>query len=159
MRMRILGSLVWSDLYSLLASQTSELEDYWPLASEHPLAVEAWRLVWPGNTLLWVEIRVNGQKEAGEVTRDASFASYTTNSYSPATSQVIPGDFSGFLLAVDPDIEITPYKASENSHLAVEAWRLVWPGNTLLWVEIRLCILCLIYHQFLQSRNLTGHPW
>ncbi|KAJ5511936.1 hypothetical protein N7453_004039 [Penicillium expansum] len=35
-QMRILGSLVWSDLYSLLSAQTSYLEDHWPLASEHP---------------------------------------------------------------------------------------------------------------------------
>jgi hypothetical protein len=46
-QMRILGSLVWSDLYSLLASQTSELEDYWPLASEHP------NMVYVGPTIPW----------------------------------------------------------------------------------------------------------
>ncbi|OQD63519.1 hypothetical protein PENPOL_c009G05061 [Penicillium polonicum] len=46
-QMRILGSLVWSDLYSLLASQTSDLDDYWPLASEHP------NMVYVGPTVPW----------------------------------------------------------------------------------------------------------
>lgn len=46
-QMRILGSVVWSDLYSLLASQTSDLEDYWPLASEHP------NMVYVGPTIPW----------------------------------------------------------------------------------------------------------
>lgn len=46
-QMRILGSLVWSDLYSLLASQTSDLEDHWPLASEHP------NMVYVGPTVPW----------------------------------------------------------------------------------------------------------
>lgn len=46
-QMRILGSLVWSDLYSLLAAQTSGLEDHWPLASEHP------NMVYVGPTVPW----------------------------------------------------------------------------------------------------------
>ncbi|KAJ5950621.1 uncharacterized protein N7479_009034 [Penicillium vulpinum] len=46
-QMRILGSLVWSDLYSLLSSQTSGLEDHWPLASEHP------NMVYVGPTIPW----------------------------------------------------------------------------------------------------------
>ena len=46
-QMRILGSLVWSDLYSLLLSQTADLEDYWPLASEHP------NMVYVGPTIPW----------------------------------------------------------------------------------------------------------
>lgn len=46
-QMRILGSLVWSDIYSLLASQTSDLEDHWPLASEHP------NMVYVGPTVPW----------------------------------------------------------------------------------------------------------
>ncbi|CAG8907822.1 unnamed protein product [Penicillium egyptiacum] len=46
-QMRILGSLVWSDLYSLLASQTSDLKDYWPLASGHP------NMVYVGPTIPW----------------------------------------------------------------------------------------------------------
>ncbi|KAI3299374.1 hypothetical protein DTO002I6_1601 [Penicillium roqueforti] len=45
--MRILGSLVWSDLYSLLLSQTADLEEYWPLASEHP------NMVYVGPTIPW----------------------------------------------------------------------------------------------------------
>ncbi|KAJ5493965.1 Major facilitator superfamily domain general substrate transporter [Penicillium fimorum] len=46
-QMRILGSLVWSDLYSLQAAQTCLLEDYWPLASEHP------NMVYVGPTIPW----------------------------------------------------------------------------------------------------------
>ncbi|KAJ6096465.1 hypothetical protein N7486_007211 [Penicillium sp. IBT 16267x] len=36
----------------------------------------------------------------------ASFASYTTKSYRAATSLVLAGDFSGFVLAVDPDFDL-----------------------------------------------------
>ncbi|KAJ5793803.1 hypothetical protein N7457_000402 [Penicillium paradoxum] len=39
------------------------------------------------------------------VVDSASFASYTTNAYGPATSELSPGDFAGFLLAVDPDYD------------------------------------------------------
>jgi hypothetical protein len=62
--MRILGSLVWSDLYSLLSAQTFLLEDYWPLASEHPNMVYVgptipWqRFIWQNhNETRWVLIR------------------------------------------------------------------------------------------------------
>ncbi|KAJ5561586.1 hypothetical protein N7461_000347 [Penicillium sp. DV-2018c] len=44
-QMRILGSLIWGDLYSLLSSQTACLEDIWPLAIEHP------NLVYVGPTI------------------------------------------------------------------------------------------------------------
>jgi hypothetical protein len=37
--MRVLGSLVWSDLYALGASQTAYPEDLWPLAMKHPWQV------------------------------------------------------------------------------------------------------------------------
>ena len=35
-QMRILGSLVWGDLYGMLSSQSALLEDLWPLALDHP---------------------------------------------------------------------------------------------------------------------------
>lgn len=35
-RMRVLGSLVWGDLYAILESQSAELGDLWPLAMHHP---------------------------------------------------------------------------------------------------------------------------
>lgn len=35
-QMRILGSLVWGDLFALLESQSARLEDMWPLAMHHP---------------------------------------------------------------------------------------------------------------------------
>lgn len=35
-QMRVLGSLVWGDLYALLESQAAALEDLWPLARHHP---------------------------------------------------------------------------------------------------------------------------
>jgi hypothetical protein len=38
-QMRILGSLVWSDLYALAAAQTAYPEDLWPLAMNHPWQV------------------------------------------------------------------------------------------------------------------------
>ncbi|KAJ5314578.1 MAP kinase kinase PBS2 [Penicillium atrosanguineum] len=34
--MRILGGLVWGDLYAQLKSQSTELDDLWPLAMHHP---------------------------------------------------------------------------------------------------------------------------
>ncbi|KAF3396416.1 hypothetical protein F1880_006588 [Penicillium rolfsii] len=34
--MRVLGGLVWGDLYALLESQSASLEDLWPLARHHP---------------------------------------------------------------------------------------------------------------------------
>jgi hypothetical protein len=37
--MRVLGSLVWSDLYALAAAQTAYPEDLWPLAMNHPWQV------------------------------------------------------------------------------------------------------------------------
>ncbi|GFG17208.1 hypothetical protein IFM5058_08355 [Aspergillus udagawae] len=38
-QMRILGSLVWGDLYAMHASQSALLEDLWPLALDHPNTV------------------------------------------------------------------------------------------------------------------------
>ncbi|PKY08655.1 hypothetical protein P168DRAFT_263040 [Aspergillus campestris IBT 28561] len=35
-QMRILGSLVWGDLYGMLSSQSALLEDLWPLVLDHP---------------------------------------------------------------------------------------------------------------------------
>lgn len=35
-QMRILGSLVWGDLYALLQSQSADLDGLWPLAMHHP---------------------------------------------------------------------------------------------------------------------------
>ncbi|KAJ5985830.1 hypothetical protein N7522_013026 [Penicillium canescens] len=46
-QMRVLGSLIWSDLYSLFSSQTAQLEDFWPLAMEHP------NQVYVGPTVPW----------------------------------------------------------------------------------------------------------
>ncbi|KAH8424957.1 uncharacterized protein LDX57_002703 [Aspergillus melleus] len=40
-QMRILGSLVWGDLFSVLSSQSALLEDLWPLALDHPNQVYA----------------------------------------------------------------------------------------------------------------------
>jgi hypothetical protein len=38
-QMRILGSLVWGDLYAMHASNSALLEDLWPLALDHPNTV------------------------------------------------------------------------------------------------------------------------
>ncbi|EDP48646.1 hypothetical protein AFUB_080830 [Aspergillus fumigatus A1163] len=38
-QMRILGSLVWGDLFAMYASQSALLEDLWPLALDHPNTV------------------------------------------------------------------------------------------------------------------------
>lgn len=35
-QMRVLGSLVWGDLYAILESQPGGLGDLWPLAMHHP---------------------------------------------------------------------------------------------------------------------------
>ncbi|KAL4862855.1 hypothetical protein BDV12DRAFT_202673 [Aspergillus spectabilis] len=37
--LRILGNLVWSELYPMLTMQSASLEDLWPMAMEHPLKV------------------------------------------------------------------------------------------------------------------------
>ncbi|KAL4862523.1 hypothetical protein BDV12DRAFT_178725 [Aspergillus spectabilis] len=52
--MRMLGSLIWGDLYAMCSSQSAMLEDLWPLATEHPnmvyvgptvpLQVKGWRI-------------------------------------------------------------------------------------------------------------------
>ncbi|KAL2847605.1 hypothetical protein BJX68DRAFT_239393 [Aspergillus pseudodeflectus] len=52
--MRMLGSLIWGDLYAMLSSQSAILEDLWPLATEHPnqvyvgptvpLQIKGWRI-------------------------------------------------------------------------------------------------------------------
>jgi hypothetical protein len=34
--MRVLGSLVWGDLYAILESQSAGLGDLWPVAMHHP---------------------------------------------------------------------------------------------------------------------------
>ncbi|KAJ5771260.1 uncharacterized protein N7511_003311 [Penicillium nucicola] len=46
-QMRVLGSLIWSDLYSLFSAQAAQLEDFWPLAMEHP------NQVYVGPTIPW----------------------------------------------------------------------------------------------------------
>ncbi|KAL3460884.1 hypothetical protein BJX64DRAFT_174006 [Aspergillus heterothallicus] len=52
--MRVLGNLVWGDLYAMLSSQCAIIEDIWPLAVEHPnqvyvgptipLQIKGWRI-------------------------------------------------------------------------------------------------------------------
>ncbi|KAL4800817.1 hypothetical protein BDV19DRAFT_3307 [Aspergillus venezuelensis] len=52
--LRILGSLIWGDLYAMLVSQSTLLEDMWPLAIDHPdyvytgpvvpLVQDAWKM-------------------------------------------------------------------------------------------------------------------
>lgn len=51
-QVRILGSLIWSDMYPLLQSQSSRLEDMWPLAMEHPNQVYVGPTV-PWQLFLW----------------------------------------------------------------------------------------------------------
>lgn len=63
-QMRVLGSLVWGDLYALFASQSALLEDLWPLAMDHPnqvyvgptapLQVFIWR---KQNAARWIILR------------------------------------------------------------------------------------------------------
>ena len=62
--MRVLGSLIWDDFYALLNSQSSRLEDLWPLAMEHPNQVYVgptvpWqRFIWKRqNAMRWVLLR------------------------------------------------------------------------------------------------------
>ena len=63
-QMRILGSLIWSDLYPLIASQSSLLEDIWPSTIDHPnqvyvgptipMQVYIWR---NQNAMRWILLR------------------------------------------------------------------------------------------------------
>ncbi|KAL3489537.1 hypothetical protein BJX62DRAFT_239069 [Aspergillus germanicus] len=53
-QMRMLGSLIWGELYAMLSYQSAILEDLWPLATEHPnqvyvgltvpLEIKGWRI-------------------------------------------------------------------------------------------------------------------
>ncbi|KAL3446950.1 hypothetical protein BJX65DRAFT_107177 [Aspergillus insuetus] len=53
-QMRMLGSLIWGELYAMLSYQSAILEDLWPLATEHPnqvyvgptvpLVIKGWRI-------------------------------------------------------------------------------------------------------------------
>ncbi|RDW78961.1 uncharacterized protein DSM5745_05813 [Aspergillus mulundensis] len=51
-QLRVLGSLLWGDLFGMLASQCAILEDLWPLALDHPDNVYAGPLV-PLVTKAW----------------------------------------------------------------------------------------------------------
>lgn len=51
-QMRILGSLVWADLYAQHAAQNATLEDLWPLAIHHPSQVYVGPIV-PLQVLAW----------------------------------------------------------------------------------------------------------
>ncbi|KAL2833049.1 hypothetical protein BDW59DRAFT_180548 [Aspergillus cavernicola] len=52
--LRILGNLVWSELYAMLVLQSATLEDLWPLAMEHPLKVYTGVTV-PSQRGVWIE--------------------------------------------------------------------------------------------------------
>ncbi|KAL4757619.1 uncharacterized protein BDW70DRAFT_143054 [Aspergillus foveolatus] len=76
-QLRILGSLVWGDLLSMLASQCAILEDLWPLAIDHPdqvyagplvpLVVKSWRVhngirgILMNQMMEYVKARVEGR--------------------------------------------------------------------------------------------------
>ncbi|KAJ5923746.1 hypothetical protein N7454_008991 [Penicillium verhagenii] len=63
-QMRILGSLIWGDLFGIIRSQSALLEDLWPLAIDHPnqvyvgpttpLQVYTWR---KQNAARWIGLR------------------------------------------------------------------------------------------------------
>ncbi|KAL4754407.1 hypothetical protein BDW72DRAFT_166808 [Aspergillus terricola var. indicus] len=76
-QLRILGSLVWGDLFGMLASQCAILEDLWPLAIDHPdqvyagplvpLVVKSWRVhngirgILMNQIMEYVKARVEGR--------------------------------------------------------------------------------------------------
>jgi hypothetical protein len=51
-RMRILGNLLWSDLFALGKAQAASAEDLWPLAMHHPWQVYVGPVV-PKQKELW----------------------------------------------------------------------------------------------------------
>ncbi|PYH77573.1 hypothetical protein BO82DRAFT_344549 [Aspergillus uvarum CBS 121591] len=53
-RMRILGNLVWSELYAMSMMQSAQLWDLWPLAAEHPQKVYTGAVV-PSQIQEWRE--------------------------------------------------------------------------------------------------------
>ncbi|KAE8383450.1 hypothetical protein BDV26DRAFT_251762 [Aspergillus bertholletiae] len=57
-QMRILGNLIWGDLFAMLSSQSALLEDLWPLAINHP------NWVYTGPT---VPMQVDGWKSQNNV--------------------------------------------------------------------------------------------
>jgi hypothetical protein len=62
-RMRILGNLLWSDLFALGKAQAASAEDLWPLAMHHPWQVcrtsctQAKRAMGSNNSEVWRRLR------------------------------------------------------------------------------------------------------
>ncbi|KAJ5183837.1 hypothetical protein N7492_001453 [Penicillium capsulatum] len=82
-QMRVLGNLVWGDLYSLLESQSSLLEDMWPLAMEHPNQVYVGPTV-PWQIFLWRKQNAIRQLSLREIVE------YTKKTLGIETSIVVP---------------------------------------------------------------------
>ncbi|KAJ5645234.1 hypothetical protein N7507_011245 [Penicillium longicatenatum] len=98
-QMRILGSLIWGDLYALFASQSVSLDDLWPLAMDHPNQVYVgsmtplegylWR---KQNAARWIILRevVEYAKRKVGMTTSSTFESATGNASSSTAPTEAP---------------------------------------------------------------------
>ncbi|KAJ5595547.1 uncharacterized protein N7459_001755 [Penicillium hispanicum] len=101
-QMRVLGSLVWGDVYALLSSQSARLEDLWPLATDHPNQVYTgptipWHLyLWKKqNAMRWVllrEVVEYAKRKMG--TPIAMPRSASTSASKPSSSSASPASAS-----------------------------------------------------------------
>jgi hypothetical protein len=87
-QMRILGSLVWGDIFSLFSCQAAELSDFWPLAIEHPHQVYVGPTI-PWQLFLWrkqTEMRWTIIRELIKYTKRRLEALATGTPVTPATA-------------------------------------------------------------------------
>ncbi|KAJ5646997.1 hypothetical protein N7490_003369 [Penicillium lividum] len=113
-QMRILGSLVWGDLFAHFKSQCAILEDLWPLAIDHPnqvyvgaitpLQVYVWR---KQNAARWIILRevveYAKRKMGGTSTSESDApASTSTAAPQPKPTQATESSGSGQTPELDP---------------------------------------------------------
>lgn len=140
--LRVLGSLIWGDLYAMLVSQSTLLEDLWPLAIDHPdyvytgplvpLVQDAWKLhngirgVFMREVCSFVKAKVEGREyvprpwpssPSRQSQRQAQrTATSTTNPSISATGQPSSSDATdGSSLFDDPEPEPGPELSSVNA--------------------------------------------
>ncbi|KAJ5539517.1 hypothetical protein N7513_007849 [Penicillium frequentans] len=95
-QMRVLGGLVWGDLYASFASQSALLEDLWPLAIDHPnqvyvgpttpMQVYVWRKQNAARWILLRELVEYAKRKMGMATSSTSTSSSTPTDPSSAAN-------------------------------------------------------------------------
>lgn len=95
-QMRVLGGLVWGDLYASFASQSALLEDLWPLAIDHPnqvyvgpttpMQVYVWRKQNVARWILLRELVEYAKRKMGMATSSTSASAPTSRDPSSAAN-------------------------------------------------------------------------